>query len=140
MHAHSLGCLGRACSRGHVALAGILAPGPHQRLVLAHPQPLALHDAGAFRPWLVLVVRVLLKVLPAQPRLLLIVGLLLLVGHGLPTGAWPSPQRQTVSPGLCQASPVLDNSVLKCYFTKVFRCRELAPINTEDTQGRVSMV
>jgi hypothetical protein len=75
---------GRACSRDGVALASTLAPCPHQGLVLAHSQPPALHDTGTLRPWLVLIVRVFLQVLPAQTGLLLVVRLFLLVGHGLP--------------------------------------------------------
>lgn len=56
----------------------------HHGLVLAHPQPAALHDAGPLGPGLVLVVGVALQVLPAESGLLLVVRLLLLVGHAFP--------------------------------------------------------
>ena len=66
----------------------LLSSALHHGLVLAHTESPPLHDAGAFGAGLVLVVRVPLQVLPAQTGLLLIVRLLLLVGHGLPPGAW----------------------------------------------------
>lgn len=68
------------CVGGSLFLSAAL----HHGLVLPHPKPPALHDAGPFRSRLVFVVRVALQVLPTQPRLLLVVRLLLLVGHGLP--------------------------------------------------------
>lgn len=59
----------------------------HHGLVLAHPQPPSLHNAGPFGPGLILVVRVALQMLSAQPRLLFVIRLLLLIGHALPSGA-----------------------------------------------------
>lgn len=53
----------------------------HHGLVLAYSQPPSLHNAGPLRSGFVLIVRVSLQVLPAQPGLFLIVRLLLLVGH-----------------------------------------------------------
>lgn len=65
-------------------LSHFLPAGPHDGLVLADAQLLAVHQAGAFGPRLVLVVGVFFQVLLAEPSLLLIVGLLLQVGHGFP--------------------------------------------------------
>lgn len=58
-------------------LSHFLPPVPHDGLVLADAQLLAVHQAGALRPGLVLVVRVLLQVLLAEAGLLLIVWLFL---------------------------------------------------------------
>ncbi len=66
----------------------LLPPVLHHGLVFPHPQPPSLHDAGPFGPGFVLVVGVALQMLPAQPCLLFIVRLLLLVGHALPPGAF----------------------------------------------------
>lgn len=41
-------------------LSHLLPPGAHQLLVLPNPELLAIHDARAFRPGLVLVIWVLL--------------------------------------------------------------------------------
>lgn len=76
---------GQGASRNQVALPGVLAPVPHQCLVFANTEPLPFHDAGALGAGLVLVIGILLQVLPTEPGLLLIVGLLLLVGHGFPS-------------------------------------------------------
>lgn len=65
----------------------LLSAALHHGLVLAHPQPPSLNDAGPLGSGFVLVVGVALQMLPAQPRLLFVVRLLLLVGHGLPPGA-----------------------------------------------------
>lgn len=58
-------------------LPHLLAPVAHDGLVLADAQLLAVHQARALGPRLVLVVWVLLQVLLAQPGLLLVVWLLL---------------------------------------------------------------
>lgn len=68
-------------------LPHLLSPRPHHLLVLADAQLLAVDDAGALGPGLVLVVGVLLQVDLAEARLLLIVRLFLLVRHGLPARA-----------------------------------------------------
>ena len=65
-------------------LSHFLSAGPHDGFVLADAQLLSVHQAGAFGPRLVLVVRVFLQVLLAEASLLLVVGLLLQVGHGFP--------------------------------------------------------
>lgn len=65
----------------------------HHGLVLAHPQPPSLHYAGPFGSGFVFVIGVALQMLPAQPRLLFVVRLLLLVRHGLPP--WAYRQRRT---------------------------------------------
>lgn len=65
-------------------LPHLLSPRPHHLLVLADAQLLAVDDAGALGPGLVLVVGVLLQVNLAEARLLLIERLFLLVCHGLP--------------------------------------------------------
>lgn len=79
----------RECAAAPVCVGhSLLLPAAlHHGLVLAHPQPAALHDAGPFGPGLVLVVGVALQVLPAEPGLLLVVWLLLLVRHAFPPGA-----------------------------------------------------
>lgn len=65
-------------------LPHLLPPRPHHLLVLAYTQLLAVDDAGALGPGLVLVVGILLQVDLAEPCLLLIKWLFLLVRHGLP--------------------------------------------------------
>lgn len=60
----------------------------HHGLVLAHPQPPSLHYAGPFGSGFVFVIGVALQMLPAQPRLLFVVRLLLLVRHGFPPRAY----------------------------------------------------
>lgn len=65
-------------------LSHFLSTGPHDGLVLADAQLLAIHQAGAFGPRLVLVVWVFFQMLFAEASLLLVVGLLLQVGHGFP--------------------------------------------------------
>lgn len=75
-------------------LSHFLPAGPHDGLVLADAQLLAVHQAGAFGPWLVLVVGVFFQVLLAEPSLLLVVRLLLQVGHGFP--AWACTHRACI--------------------------------------------
>lgn len=65
-------------------LSHFLSTGPHDGLVLSDAKLLAVHQAGAFGPRLVLVVGVFLQMLLAEASLLLVVGLLLQVGHGFP--------------------------------------------------------
>lgn len=65
-------------------LPHLLPPRPHHLLVLADAQLLAVDDAGALGPGLVLVVGILLQVDLAEPCLLFIIRLFLLVRHGLP--------------------------------------------------------
>lgn len=79
----------RECAAAPVCVGhSLLLPAAlHHGFVLAHPQPAALHDAGPLGPGLVLVVGVALQMLPAEPCLLLVVWLLLLVGHAFPPGA-----------------------------------------------------
>lgn len=58
-------------------LPHLLPPVPHDRLVLADAQLLAVHEAGALGPRLVFVVGVLLQVLLAETGLLLVIWLFL---------------------------------------------------------------
>lgn len=69
-------------------LSHFLSAGPHDGLVLADAQLLSIHQAGAFWPRLVLVVRVFFQVLLAEASLLFVVRLFLQVGHGFPARAW----------------------------------------------------
>lgn len=84
-----------SCSPGWVRGALLLPAALHHGFVLAHTQSPAFHNACALRPGFVLVVGVALQVLPAQPGLLLIVRLLLLVRHGLPAWAYRGKDRDT---------------------------------------------
>lgn len=79
---------GQEASRNQVALPGVLAPIPHQCLVFANTKPLPFHNAGAFGAGLVLVIGILLQMLAAEPCLLFIIRLLLLIGHGFPSGSY----------------------------------------------------
>lgn len=65
-------------------LSHFLSARPHNGLVLADAQLLAVHQAGALGSRLVLVVWVFFQMLLAEASLLLVVGLLLQVGHGFP--------------------------------------------------------
>lgn len=65
-------------------LPHFLPPVPHDGLVLPDAQLLAVYQARALRPGLVLVIRVLLQVLLAEAGLLFIVWLFLEVGHRFP--------------------------------------------------------
>lgn len=77
----------RAGGLPHVeVLPHLLPPVAHDGLVLADAQLLAVHQAGALGPGLVLVVGVLLQVLLAEAGLLLVVWLLLEVRHSFPAG------------------------------------------------------
>lgn len=58
-------------------LPHFLPPVPHDCLVFPDAQLFAVHEAGALRPGLVFVVRVLLQVLLAEPGLFLIIWLFL---------------------------------------------------------------
>lgn len=58
-------------------LPHLLPPVPHDGLVLADAQLLAIYQAGALRPGLVFVVGVLLQVLFAETGLLLVIWLFL---------------------------------------------------------------
>lgn len=65
-------------------LSHLLPAIPHQLLVFANAQLLAVHNACALGSGLVLVVGIFLQMHLTEPRLLLVIRLLLLVGHGLP--------------------------------------------------------
>lgn len=65
-------------------LPHLLPPRPHHLLVLADTQLLAVDNAGALGPGLVFVVGILLQMDLAEPCLLFIIRLFLLVRHGLP--------------------------------------------------------
>lgn len=65
-------------------LSHFLPPVPHDGLVLPDAQLLAIHQARALRPGLVLVIWVLLQVLLAEAGLFFIVWLFLEVGHRFP--------------------------------------------------------
>lgn len=58
-------------------LPHLLPPVPHDCFVFTDAQLFAVHEAGALRPGLVFVVRVLLQVLLAETGLLLIIWLFL---------------------------------------------------------------
>lgn len=58
-------------------LPHLLPPVPHDRLVFADAQLLAVHEAGALGPGLIFVVGVLLQVLLAETGLLLVIWLFL---------------------------------------------------------------
>ncbi len=57
----------------------------HEFFILGNSKSFSIDNAGPLWPRAITVVGVVLHVLSAQPRLLFVVGLLLLRRHGLPT-------------------------------------------------------